>query len=97
MQHGHFMGGLADEFHVVLDHQDGVLLCHTLQELRGFLAFPARHTSNRLIEQQQRRLLSHHHTDLEPLHLTVRQRPRLVLRLLHKTESFQNGQGLVSL
>jgi hypothetical protein len=71
MQYRHLVGGLSDEFHVVLDHEDGMILRHALQELGRFLAFFAGHASDRLIEQQQGRILGHHHADLQPLHLTV--------------------------
>jgi hypothetical protein len=52
MQYRHLVGGLSDEFHVVLDHEDGMILRHALQELGRFLAFFAGHASDRLIEQQ---------------------------------------------
>ena len=36
MQDRHFVGGLPHKFHVMLDNQHGVILCHALQELSGF-------------------------------------------------------------
>jgi hypothetical protein len=63
MQHRHLLGGLSDEFHVVLNDEDGVVLRHALQELGRFLTFLPGHTRDRLIEQQQGRILSHDHAD----------------------------------
>ena len=50
MQHRHLVGGLANEFHVVLNDQNGVVLRHALQEFGRFLAFLAGHARDRLIE-----------------------------------------------
>jgi len=50
VQHRHLLGSLPDEFHVVLDHEDGVVLRHVLQELGCFLAFLTGHARNRLVE-----------------------------------------------
>ena len=97
VQHGHLLGGLPDEFHVVLDHEDGMILRHALQELGRFLAFSAGHASDRFIEQQQGRILRHQHADLQPLHLTMGQRPRLLIPLLQEAEGLQNGEDLVHL
>jgi hypothetical protein len=82
MQDLHLVGGLPHKFHVMLDDQHGVIVRHALQELRGFLPFSAGHAGNRFIEEQQSRILSHHHADLQPLYLTMGQRSRPVMRLL---------------
>jgi hypothetical protein len=82
VQHRDLVGGLSDELHVVLNDEDGVVLRHALQELGRFLTFLAGHPSDRLIQQQQGWVLGHHHADLQPLHLTMGQRPRLVMCLL---------------
>ena len=97
VQHRHLLGGLSDEFHVVLNDEDGVILRHALQELGRFFTFLAGHTSDRLIEQQQGRILSHDHADLQPLQLTMRQRPRPMMRLLQQAESLQDGTNLIDL
>ncbi len=97
MQHRHLLGGLPDEFHIVLDYQDGVILRHALQQLGCRLAFLAGHARNRLIEQQQGRILGHHHADLQPLGLPMGQRPRLVMRFFKQAEGFQNGADPVRL
>ena len=97
MEYRYLMGGLPDEFHVVLDHQNGVILRHTLQELGGFFTFLAGHASDRFIEQQQGRLLGHHHADFQPLCLTMRQRPSMVTRFFEQAECVQNSGHPVQL
>jgi hypothetical protein len=97
MQHGHLLSGLPDEFHVVLDHQDGVILRHALEELCRFRTLFTGHASDWFVEEQQRWVLGHHHADLQPLHLTMGQRPRLMVRLLKQAKGIQNGGDLVRL
>ena len=46
------------------------------QQVRGALAFGARQTGDRLVQQHQLRILHQQHADLEPLLLAVRQHTR---------------------
>ncbi len=73
MQHGHLVGDVLDEFHVVLDHQHRAVLDDRIEQLRGLDALADAHAGDRLIEHQQVWILDQQHADLEPLLLAVRE------------------------
>ncbi len=64
---------LAHEGHVVLDHDHGAVAVDLLQQLGGLPRLGVGHAGDRLVDQQQLRLLRQQHADLEPLLLAVRQ------------------------
>ena len=71
VQHDDASGNRADEVHVVLDHDDGVLTGERDQQLGGPLGFMGRHAGHRLVHEQQLGFLHEQHTDLEPLLLAM--------------------------
>src|ERR1700687_511615 len=73
VQHGDSPGNLAHEGHVVLDDQDGLILCDRLQQLTCLLGLIVGHTGYGFVDQQQIGVLDDHHTDLKPLLLAVRE------------------------
>ena len=73
MQHGHLDAELAHELHVVLDHDHRMVAGDLAQELGGRLGLGVGHAGDRLVDQQQLRVLRQQHADLEPLLLAVRQ------------------------
>ncbi len=74
VQHGDALGDGTNEIHVVLDHHHGVLARERQQQLGGALDLLRRHAGDRLVDQQQLRLLHQQHADFEPLLLAVRER-----------------------
>ena len=64
---------LAHEGHVVLDHDHGLVAVDLLEQLRGLPRLGVGHAGDRLVDQQQLRVLRQQHADLEPLLLAVRQ------------------------
>ena len=75
VQHRHRTFKSPNEFHVVLNHQHGVIASQRLEQIRGQIGLLIREPSYRLIHQQQVRILTHKHGDLKPLFLAVGQRP----------------------
>ena len=65
---------LAHELHVVLDDDHGVVLGDLLQQLGGLLRLGVGHAGDRLVDEQQLRVLREQHADLEPLLLAVADR-----------------------
>ena len=76
VQHGDAPRDRSHEIHVVLDHDHRMLARERQQQLRGSLGLLRRHAGDRLVHEQQLRLLHQQHADLEPLFLAVRQRAR---------------------
>src|SRR5450755_3625332 len=95
VQHRHLAGDALDEIHVVLDHHERAPGGDALQQLRGQFAFARAHTGDRLVEKKQLRLLHQQHADLEPLFLTVRERPRLDPQLLVEVDVGRNAFDFV--
>src|SRR5712691_7526241 len=91
MQHRDALCRLTHKLHVVLHDQHSMILRQPLQELSGLLALVFGHPGHGLIQEKERWLLDDDHADLEPLHLTVRQRPRLVMRFIEQAQSLQGG------
>ena len=73
VQHGDRTIELADEIHVVLDDQHGVVAGQAAQQGPGALSFLLGQTSDGLIHQQHVGILGQQHGDLEPLLLAVGQ------------------------
>ena len=65
----------AHEVHVVLDHDDRAVPADRLQQVAGLVALLVAHAGDRLVEQQQPRVLHQQHADLQPLLLAVREHP----------------------
>lgn len=61
----------AHKHHVVLDHDDRVIIGDILQKFSGFSGFGIRHAGSRLVHEKQLRILGQQHADLQPLLLTV--------------------------
>jgi hypothetical protein len=71
---GDTVGDALDEFHVVLDDDDGTPFGHELEQFRDPRALRDAHAGDRFVEHHQLRLLDQQHPDLEPLLLAVAQR-----------------------
>ena len=71
MQHGHPVREAAQERHVVLDDDHGVILRELLEQLAGVEPLLGAHPGHRLVEQEQVGPLHQQHADLEPLLLPV--------------------------
>src|SRR5688572_30589951 len=65
MQHGDPVDDVEDDFHLVLDEDDGAPLPDPLDEGDGALGLLRAHACRRLVEQQQPRLASKRDADLE--------------------------------
>ncbi len=81
-EHRHDLGNLPDKVHIMLDHDDRLLLRQGRQQAPGLLRFFIAHPGHRLIDQEQRGLLQNHHADLQPLLLAVRQGPGAIMRMV---------------
>src|SRR5215470_13461986 len=97
MQHRDSLRRLTHKLHVVLHDQYRVVLRQSLQKLPGLLALVFGHTGYWFIQEKERWLLHDDHADLEPLHLTVGQRPRLVMRFVEQSQELQGGRDLIHL
>ena len=97
MQHGNALGDGADEVHVVLDDDHGVLALQRKQQLCGAVHLLVCHTCDRLVDQQQMRILHQQHADLEPLLLAVRECAGLALGLLLESDDAQDLVDAVAL
>ena len=73
MEHGDRAIELADEVHVVLNHQHGVVTGQAAQQSPGALGFLLGQAGDGLIHQQHVGILGQQHGDLEPLLLAVGQ------------------------
>ena len=62
----------------------------------GARGFFLGHAGHRLVHQQQLRILGHHHADLEPLLLAVRQRSGLLAGLGGEADGLQRGRDAPS-
>src|SRR3989441_2230802 len=97
MEHRDLAGDLPHEFHVVLDDEDRPVGGDRLEQLprpRGLLVG---HAGDRLVHQQELRILRDHHTDLEPLLLAVRDGARLPLRLGRELHGLQGVSDTLAL
>src|SRR5215831_704218 len=97
MQHRDPLRRLTHKLHVVLYDQHGVMLRQPLQELASLLTLVFGHPGDGLVEEKERRLLDDNHADLEPLHLPMGQRTRLVMRFVEQSQDLQRGGDLVHL
>ena len=99
MQHGDPLPYLPDDVHVMLDQQHRVRLRDLADELRGLVLAVFGHAGGRLVEQQQLRIGSDQHAELEPLPFAVRQRVGRIGSLVgqfHKLEDFPDAVALRS-
>src|SRR5262245_15294610 len=97
VKHGHRARDRGDEGHVVLDHHERMLAREREEELRRALRLLVAHAGDRLVEEQQARLLHEEHADLEPLLLPVREHPRLAVRGLLQADAIERGGDAVAL
>ena len=74
MQACHLDAELADEMHVVLDHDHRMIARDFAQEIGGRRGLAVGHAGDRLVHQEELRVLRQQHADLEPLLLPMRQR-----------------------
>ena len=61
VQNCHGAGNLADERHVMIDDQQGMLARHGKKEFAGALGFLRRHAGHRFVHEQQLGILGHEH------------------------------------
>ena len=73
VQHRDLHAELAHEGHVVLDDDDRAVSAMSREQLGGLGRLGVGHAGDRLVDQQQLRVLRQQHADLEPLLLAVRQ------------------------
>src|SRR5437660_2420997 len=76
VEHRHLGAELADELHVVLDDEDGAVARDAEEQIGGARGLFVRHARHRLVDEEELGILRHHHPDLQPLLLAVRQRAR---------------------
>src|SRR5262245_2284665 len=67
VEHRHLARDLPDELHVVLDDEHRAVDRDRLEQLAGPGSLLIGHAGYRLVDQEQLRVLSDHHADLEPL------------------------------
>src|SRR5438067_339772 len=67
MEHRHLTRDLPHELHVVLDDEHRPVRGDRLEQRAGPLRLLVGHAGNRLVDQQELRILRDHHPDLEPL------------------------------
>src|SRR5229473_1237913 len=90
VQAGHLDAELAHEGHVVFDDHDGFLAIDFREQLGGLMGLDVGHAGDRLVDQQQFRILRQQHADLEPLLLAVRQAPRQPVTCVGQPDGFQH-------
>ena len=73
MEHRDLHVEIADERHVVLDHDDGVCLGDALQEFCGLSRLFVGHAGGGLVDEEKLRVLCEEHSDLQPLPLAMAQ------------------------
>ncbi len=89
-KHGDTLGDGTDEIHVMLDHHHGVLALERLEKLSGALDLLRGHAGDRLVDQQQLRLLHQQHADLKPLLLAVGEHSSQHVLLVREADDFEN-------
>src|SRR2546428_13097392 len=67
VEHRHLGAELADEFHVVLDDQDGAVARDAEEQLGGARGLFVRHARHRLGDEEGLGILRHHPPALPPL------------------------------
>src|SRR5215469_13550396 len=72
MEHRYRTGDHLDELHIVLDNDERSPGVDGTEQRNRAFHFIRAHARGRLIEQYEFRILRDHHTDLDPLSLTVR-------------------------
>ena len=90
MQAAHLDAEFAHKGHVVLDDHDRLFLVDFLEQLGGLMGFDVGHAGDRLVDQQQFRILRQQHADLEPLLLAVRQASRQPVTRVGQPNGFQH-------
>ena len=83
-------GDRTHKIHIVLDHHHGMFAGKRLQQLGRALDLLRGHAGNRLVHQEQLRLLHQQHADLEPLLLAVGQCSSQRLVLLREADDFED-------
>ena len=65
------LGNLPDKFHVMLNDDNGMLVGQRLKQVAGFLGFLIGHSRDRLINEEEFRILQENHADFQPLFFSV--------------------------
>ena len=90
VQHHDAPGNRSNEGHIMLDNHDRVLARQRQQELGRALDLVRRHAGNRLVHQEQLRVLHQQHADFEPLLLAVREDSSQCLALRRKADDVKD-------
>src|SRR5437016_5738376 len=91
VQAGDLDAEVAHEGHVVFDHYDSPIAVDLSEEIRSLACFRVGHAGDRLVDQQELRLLCQQHADLEPLLLPVRETPRHSLAQCRQAYDLQDA------
>src|SRR5882672_3224251 len=86
MQDAHVIGDPFDELHVVLDDHDRAALAEGRKKLCRLLAIPYAHSGDRLVEQQELRVLNEERADLQPLLLAVREQLGALVKAIFQVD-----------
>ena len=81
----------------MLDHQHGVLTSQGLEKIRGQIRLLVGETGHRFIHQQQIRILTHEHGDLEPLLLAMGQRACSPVRAILQIDNVHQLMNTITL
>ena len=90
MEDGDFAGDLADKGHVMVDDDQSMLARHGQQEVASSLRFLGRHAGDRLVDQEQLRVLGHEHAEFQPLFLPMGQDAGLSVRLTFQADQLEH-------
>ena len=85
------IGDVADKLHVMLNHQNRVVLGDHPEQFRRFLPFCHRHARYRLIQHQQIRFLNQQHANLQPLFLAVAEQRGRLVQGLREEDGFRHA------
>ena len=97
VEHRHPRAEQADEFHVVLDDDDAVVVLQFQQQLRGENGFFVGQPGGRLVDQQQHRRGQDQHADFQPLPLAVAQVLYLSVGGLRQADAGENLENALAL
>ena len=81
---------LADEGHVVLDHEQRMFAPESVDDLGRLERFSLGHSRSRLVEQHDLGVLNHQHPKLEPLGLAMAEIGGDHSRLLGEADQFEH-------
>src|SRR6266478_5230049 len=92
VEHGDLAGDLPHELHVVLDDENRAVRGDRLEQLTRARGLFVGHPGDRLIDQQELRILRDHHADLEPLLFAVRQGAGLPIGLVGELHGLERDR-----